>query len=118
MATIFLVDDDTEIQNQFAAVLRTHRLISATTGKEAFELFDQHKDEIDIALLDGYFDKNDPTPDTLVLIAYMRRTGFSKPMIAMSSDGKMCNKQLAAGCSHSKHKFYVQAIVGLVNTLT
>ncbi|MFZ2886452.1 MAG: response regulator [Minisyncoccia bacterium] len=123
MASILIVEDRAVVIADLEMALKGHRLFVAETGAAAQILFERHQAVIDIALLDGYLDPQDPVKNTLEFIKYMRASGFKKPMVAISGDTRMCIRQQEVGCSHQvvKHptdKAYLDKIVQLVNELT
>jgi len=96
--TILLVDDEEEICDLGAEILQTlgYEVITATSGKEALQLFDQNRDAIDIAIIDLVMPEMDGgelfdnlkalSPDTKTLLS----SGYS-------IDGE-ASKVLARGC--------------------
>ena len=86
-------------QRVAAANPETLRVISAYTIDQARELFAEHAVEIDLIYLDGCLPGQGEMPNSLPLIAEFRSTGYTGPIVTISSDPGYQSKMETAGAT-------------------
>jgi two-component system cell cycle sensor histidine kinase/response regulator CckA len=93
---ILVVDDDDGFRSALRQVLESdgHKVTTASSGTKALELYGQHKNEIDVVLLDYYM----PELDGAQTFEWMRRMKPSIKVIVISGADALELRQL-----HAKH---------------
>ena len=93
---ILLVEDEESFQFLLEMTLsEEYEIIQAKTYAEAEKAFSLHKEELDVIIMD----RNLGPRTTDSLVEDIRKSGFSKPMIAFSGSGDSRKKQMELGCS-------------------
>lgn len=105
--TILIVEDKESEQTLMAYRLRkvfgeSLVLLQAETLSEAVELFRSHHASLDLIILDACVPGDKPT--TIPLVRMWRAGGFTKPMIAASSERLFCRMLVEAGCDEGCSK--------------
>lgn len=114
MKKILIVDDDLDVRQALKKLLSKYKPLLARSSREAEMIFARDKDILGVILLDGYLHRNDPQVNTLALTRLIRASGFTRPIVAMSSDASFRAKQVEAGCSHNIYKDNHEEILALV----
>ena len=85
MATILIADDDPIVCAMATEILgaENHSVIEAEDGVQAMEII--RSQEIDLLIVDMLM----PNKDGLETILELRREGWSRPILAISSGGRM-----------------------------
>lgn len=106
MKKILFIEDNEEIQKIVRMVVDPeHTTVhQAFTLKEAYEKFDQYKNELTHVYIDGCVPGN--VLNTVPLIKYMREK-FDGPIIAISSNPGYQKDMIAAGCCTEQEKTFV-----------
>ena len=99
MSTILIVEDMGWALDNYKMILSHHTLLIARNEEDARSLFEKHKNEIDLIILDGQLDPKDEGINTFNLAADLRSLGYSKEMLAASSDLKMNRTLQERGCT-------------------
>ena len=108
MRTILFIENEQLIYETFVNALilgtprgnETPKVLWAQTLEEAETLFDGHREELDLIVVDGMLDSDEC--DTEDLVRCMREKGYSGPMAANSFQYNEVLQR--AGCSHSFDK--------------
>lgn len=98
---ILLVEDSKSIREAVKAILEEEdmQVVCADTTSLARKLFEEHRKKFDAVAVDGCVDTPRATdPDTLELIRWFRREGFSGPLIAYANLPHHRLQQCHAGC--------------------
>ena len=108
--SILLVEDaegvHTLMQEVLPNILPEYALLSALTLAQGEQLFHAHAREIVAVLMDGCVDNISTRPDTLELIRSIRRSGWTGPLISITSIPAFWPAMQEAGCTDmwQKHK--------------
>jgi CheY-like chemotaxis protein len=113
MPLVLIVEDDEDIIDVLELSLEFVRVVVARTVQEAEEALQKH--EFNAVVMDGHVKGSEP-----VTIRLVRLIRFLKPhlrIIATSSDDKLLQQLMAAGCSESCKKYEVpEKLLGLFTT--
>ena len=64
----------------------------------AQQLFHEHRDELDLVIVDGHVDSN--CLDTIPFVRMVRREGYAGPLLSAASDLRDQDEMMRRGCSH------------------
>ncbi len=100
---VLVVDDDMGVLKSYANFLGTYDVepILVNTSARALILLDERVSEIDLIVLDGMASSH---PDGPWLARQMRTHGYKGKMLAASSDERMNNLMMEAGCDERADK--------------
>ena len=95
MPHIFVIDDEPDIRDLIADILRDEQfqVTSASCGKDALMLLDSCMDNVpDAIILDVWM----PDMDGIATLRELRRNGYSGPVLSLSGDQFFLNDQAPA----------------------
>ena len=99
MATILLIDDDTDQQETYRINLPGHTLLQAKTSGEARRLFAAHQGEIDLIIFDYGLSPSDEERTTVQLVHDIRAANFPSARMVAATTMLLDSEELReAGC--------------------
>lgn len=95
---ILVFEDDSRVTDRYQERLAGEpvEIICAQLPGEAMECYEEHKDTVDIIVMDACLADN--KPDTIPLVRHIRESGFTGHMIANSSEALFNHELIKAGC--------------------
>ena len=110
MVKVLVVEDSVPVQEKFAKALSDKvELLQAHTLWQGQMLFNEHKDDLAVIVMDACVPGD--RPNSIGLIRLIRAEGFKGPMIAISSLYEYRMRLIEAGCSHECPKDSLPALL-------
>jgi CheY-like chemotaxis protein len=100
---ILVIEHHQDMQKFYHVVLHKHgQILSALSMLEALHALVEHPD-IDLIVVNSHI-RGCADTDSVSLIEDIRRMGYTKPVIAASSDERTRQRMIKAGCTHEYGK--------------
>lgn len=115
--TVLIADDDDELRTALSDILKSinYKVLAASDGKETVEIYKQHRDSIDVVILDVVMPKmNGP-----VVARYIRETEGDTPIVFVTGydreEALDSDDELASCCPTLKKPFSAEELSQVIH---